>query len=170
MPSIRPPEVSGRGKFSCPDNGRAHPFPCNGALHPPSFSTFPPTKPLKTPKATSRSSTTGLKRVRTSADICTAPDMLPIGIKRTQRHEEVHVGARKKLAVEGAPVQAWRRLLKRAGSGAEFGVVCWLMWQCGVCRQCTRAQESPPAMARCSCSCVTLRASVSTARRPRAGR
>jgi len=52
--------------------------------------------------------------------------MLPIGIKRTQRHEEVHVGARKKLAVEGAPVQAWRRLLKRAGSGAEFGVVCWL--------------------------------------------
>jgi len=95
-------------------------------LHPPSFPPFPPTKPLKTPKATSRSSTTGLKRVRTSADIFTAPDTLPIGIKRTQRHEEVHVGARKKLAVEGAPVQAWRRLLKRAGSGADFGVVCWL--------------------------------------------
>lgn len=64
--------------------------------------------------------------MRTSADIFTAPDTLPIGIKRTQRHEEVHVGARKNLAVEGAPVQAWRRLLKRAGSGADFGVVCWL--------------------------------------------
>lgn len=63
--------------------------------------------------------------MRTSADIFTAPDTLPIGIKRTQRHKEVHVGARKKLAVEGAPVQAWRRLLKRAGSGADFGVVCW---------------------------------------------
>ena len=30
--------------------------------------------------------------MRTSADIFTAPDTLPIGIKRTQRHEEVHVG------------------------------------------------------------------------------
>jgi len=69
-------------------------------------------------------------------------DALAIGVKRAQRHEEVHAGARQELAVEEAPVLAlddraqvhrgslgpllgqW--LLKCAGSGADFGVVCWL--------------------------------------------
>jgi len=32
MPSIRPPDVSGRGKCSCPDNGRAHTVPVHWGL------------------------------------------------------------------------------------------------------------------------------------------
>jgi len=50
-------------------------------------------------------------------------DALPIGIKRAQRHEEVHVGACQKLAVERAPVLALDNCaqLQRGGLGLRLG-------------------------------------------------
>ena len=80
-----------------------------------------------------------------------------IGIKRTQRHEEVHVGARKKLAVEGAPVQAWRRLLKRAVTDSPGSDPCRAARRRGGARPAGRAAARRPPKGRAAAKVTTRR-------------